>query len=90
MSKIAIVGCQQSCKTVFMASLSDYFRVGQRLNQSSRLVPENQEAHKFTEMRNYEMRVKHEWPDATWNTPTSFKWALHVKKKWWGDGCGDA
>lgn len=79
MSKIAIVGCQQSGKTVFMASLSDYFRVGQRPNQSSWLIPENQEAHKFTEMRNYEMRVKHEWPDATWNTPTSLKWALHVR-----------
>lgn len=79
MSKIAIVGCQQSGKTVFMASLSDYFRAGQRENQSSWLIPENADAHKFTEMRNYEMRVKHEWPDATWNAPTSLKWSLHLK-----------
>lgn len=79
MSKIAIVGCQQSGKTVFMAALSDYFRAGQRENQSSWLIPENSDAHKFTEMRNYEMRVKHEWPDATWNAPTSLKWSLHLR-----------
>lgn len=79
MGKIAIVGCQQSGKTVFMASLADYFRAGQREGQSSWLIPENAEAHKFTEMRHYEMRVRHEWPDATWNAPTSLKWSLHLK-----------
>lgn len=79
MSKLAVVGCQQSGKTVFMASLTDYFRAGQRPDQTAWLIPENQDAHKFTEMRNYEMRVKHEWPDATWNAPTSLKWTLRLK-----------
>jgi hypothetical protein len=79
MSKIAIVGCRASGKTVFMASLADYFRAGQRENQTSWLIPENVEAHKFTEMRNYEMRVKHEWPDTTWQAPTSLKWSLHLQ-----------
>ncbi len=79
MSKIAIVGCRASGKTVFMAGLADYFRAGQRENQTSWLIPENAEAHKFTEMRNYEMRVKHEWPDTTWQAPTSLKWSLHLQ-----------
>lgn len=80
MSKIAIVGCQQSGKTVFMASLSDYFRAGQRDNQSSWLIPENADAHNFTEKRHYEMRVKHEWPRATSVfVPVSLKWSLHLK-----------
>ena len=65
MSKIAVVGCQSSGKTVFMAALSDYFRAGQRADQTSWLIPENSDAHKFTERRNYEMRIQHVWPDAT-------------------------
>lgn len=79
MSKIAIVGCQQSGKTVFMASLSDYFRAGQREGQTSWLIPENSDAHKFTEMRNYEMRVQGIWPEATLTNPTSLKWSLRQK-----------
>ena len=79
MSKIAIVGCQQSGKTVFMASLSDYFRAGQREGQTSWLIPENSDAHKFTEMRNYEMRVQGIWPEATLTSPTSLKWSLRQK-----------
>ena len=79
MSKIAVVGCQSSGKTVFMAALSDYFRAGQRSDQSSWLIPENSDAHKFTERRNYEMRVQHVWPDATLENPTSLKWSLRQK-----------
>lgn len=79
MSKIAVVGCQSSGKTVFMASLSDYFRAGRRPDQASWLVPENADAHKFTERRNYEMRVLHTWPDATLENPTSLKWSLHQR-----------
>ena len=79
MGKIAIVGCQQSGKTVFMAALTDYFQAGQRDGQSCWLTPENREAHEFTEQRHREMRVNREWPDATWNEPTSLKWSLHLK-----------
>lgn len=79
MSKIAIVGCQQSGKTVFMASLSDYFRAGQREGQTCWLIPENSAAHKFTEMRNYEMRVQGIWPEATLTDPTSLTWSLRQK-----------
>ena len=79
MSKIAVVGCQSSGKTVFMASLSDHFRAGQRPGQTCWLIPENSDAHKFTERRNYEMRVLHTWPDATLENPTSLKWSLRQK-----------
>lgn len=79
MSKIAIVGCQSSGKTVFMASLSDYFRAGQRPDQTCWLIPENSDAHKFTERRNYEMRILHMWPDATLGNPMSLKWSLRQK-----------
>lgn len=80
MGKIAVVGCEASGKTVFMAALSDYFKVGQHPDQSCWMIPENADAHKFTELRNYEMRVRHEWPEATLAVKTvPLKWSLRQK-----------
>lgn len=77
MSKIAVVGCQASGKTVFMAALADYYRPNQRVNQQCCMTPENANANRFSEMMIHQMRDLHQWPAATNAQRTMhFKWAL--------------
>lgn len=77
MAKMAVVGCEASGKTVFMAALTDYYRVGPD-KMPCWLIPENVEAHRFSEMRRFEMRVKHEWPEATVAFKTQgLRWDMH-------------
>ena len=77
MSKIAVVGCQASGKTVFTAALADYYRPNQRVNQLCCMTPENANANRFSEMMIHQMRVLHEWPGATNAQKTmSLKWAM--------------
>lgn len=77
MSKIAVVGCQASGKTVFMAALADYYRPNQRVNQLCCMTPENANANRFSEVMIHQMRDLHEWPSATNAQRTmSLKWAM--------------
>lgn len=77
MSKIAVVGCQASGKTVFTAALADYYRPNQRVNQLCCMTPENANANRFSEMMIHQMRDLHEWPSATNAQRTmSLKWAM--------------
>ncbi|MGN0826388.1 MAG: hypothetical protein ACI4QD_00445, partial [Kiritimatiellia bacterium] len=76
-SKIAIVGCEASGKTVFMAALSDYYRANQRPNQRCCLTPENRDANRFSETMRRQMRDQHQWPRATSGQHTTLlQWAL--------------
>lgn len=82
MSKIAVVGCQASGKTVFMAALADYYRPNQRVNQLCCMTPENANANRFSEMMIHQMRDLHEWPSATNAQRTmSLKWAMRRGSK---------
>lgn len=82
MSKIAVVGCQASGKTVFMAALADYYRPNQRVNQLCCMTPENANANRFSELMIHQMRDLHEWPSATNAQRTmSLKWAMRRGSK---------
>lgn len=63
MGKIAIVGCEASGKTVFMAALADHYRPGAEGGPC--LVPENSDANRFTELQRHQMRDLRQWPAAT-------------------------
>lgn len=65
MSKIAIVGCDSSGKTVFISALTDYFKAGQRIGQSCAIVPSNTLTRRYTDGLHYTMRILHKWPEAT-------------------------
>ena len=64
MSRLAIIGCEASGKTVLVSSIVDYFKAGVP-DRSCCIAPDNIEAHRFLEYTNYQMRVRHEWPQAT-------------------------
>lgn len=77
MSKIAVVGCEASGKTVFMTALADYYTPGQRPGQQCCLVPENAEANVFAEHHIHRLRRLRRWPQATnLAQPQLLKWSL--------------
>ena len=77
MSKIAVVGCEASGKTVFMTALADYYTPGQRPGQQCCLVPENAEANLFAEHHIRRLRRLRRWPQATnLVQPQLLKWSL--------------
>jgi len=57
MSKLAIVGCEASGKTVFMSALCDCFRAA--------IVPENAAANRFARFATRQLRALRQWPPAT-------------------------
>ena len=57
MSKLAIVGCEASGKTVFMSALADLYREA--------LVPENAAANHFQRFAARQLRSLRQWPPAT-------------------------
>ncbi|MBR5549819.1 MAG: sel1 repeat family protein [Kiritimatiellae bacterium] len=65
MSKIAIVGCDSSGKTVFISALTEYFKAGQRIGQSCHIRPSNTRTRRYTDGLHYIMRILHKWPEAT-------------------------
>ena len=78
MSRLAVVGCEASGKTVFTASVADYFKAGES-SRSCVMIPDNVSAHRFVEYTNYQMRVKHEWPRATNPDKTlKLQWSLRI------------
>ncbi len=65
MAKMAVVGCEASGKTVFMAALTDYYRTDPRKPGKACLVPENSAANRFAALLRRQMRFMHQWPPAT-------------------------
>lgn len=65
MSKLAVVGCEASGKTVFMAALADYYQPRPGAEDRPCLVPENPEANRFAAYLKRQMRVLRQWPQAT-------------------------
>lgn len=65
MSKIAIVGCDASGKTVFFSALTDYYKSGQRIGQSCALIPADTITRRYTDKLHHTMRIQHQWPAAT-------------------------
>ena len=65
MSKIAIVGCDASGKTVFVSALTEYFKAGQRIGQSCALIPSDTVTRRYTDKLHHTMRILHQWPEAT-------------------------
>ena len=65
MSRIAIVGCDASGKTVFVSALADYYKSGQRIGQSCALIPANTVTRQYTDKLHHTMRIQHQWPSAT-------------------------
>lgn len=63
MARMAVVGCEGSGKTVFMAALSDYYRPNSECGVC--LVPENSTANRFAAFQQRQMRALHQWPPAT-------------------------
>lgn len=57
MTRLAIVGCEASGKTVFMSALVDLYR--------DALTPENQAANRFARLAARQLRARREWPPAT-------------------------
>ena len=57
MTRLAIVGCEASGKTVFMSALADLYR--------DALTPENQAANRFARLVARQLRARREWPPAT-------------------------
>ena len=78
MSKIAIVGCDASGKTVLISSLSDYYKAGGRADQSCIMVPADGTTRRYTDNLHRVMRINGEWPEATSDisTGTSLKWKM--------------
>ena len=65
MSKIAIVGCDGSGKTVLVSSLSDYYKAGRRQDQACIMVPANSSTRRYVDTLHRVMRIDHKWPQAT-------------------------
>ena len=65
MSKMAIVGCDASGKTVLISSISDYYRAGTRPDQSCIMVPAAGTTRRYTDTLHRVMRLDGEWPEAT-------------------------
>ena len=57
MTRLAIVGCEASGKTVFMSALADLYR--------DALTPENQAANRSARLAARQLRARREWPPAT-------------------------
>lgn len=78
MSKIAIVGCDASGKTVLISSLSDYYKAGSRAGQSCIMVPADGLTRRYTDNLHRVMRINGEWPEATSDISigTSLKWKM--------------
>ena len=78
MSKIAIVGCDASGKTVLISSLSDYYKAGRRVGQSCIMVPADGLTRRYTDNLHRVMRINGEWPEATSDIAvgTSLKWKM--------------
>ena len=64
MSRIAVVGCEASGKTVFMSALTDHYRRADAVGGCV-LVPENSTANKFAAYLHRSMRQMRQWPAAT-------------------------
>ena len=65
MSKIAIVGCDASGKTVFVSALTDYYKSGQRIGQACALIPADTVTRRYTDKLHHTMRILHQWPETT-------------------------
>lgn len=65
MSKIAIVGCDASGKTVFVSALTEYYKAGQRIGQTCAMVAADGATRKYTDELHHTMRILHQWPKAT-------------------------
>ncbi len=65
MSKIAVVGCEASGKTVFMAAMTDQYRPDPDRPDRPCLVPENSAANSFGAFLRRQMRSLRMWPPAT-------------------------
>ena len=63
MARMAVVGCEGSGKTVFMAALADYYRPSEGCDVC--LVPENAASNRFAAFQQRQMRALHQWPPAT-------------------------
>ena len=61
--RLAVVGCEASGKTVFMAALADYYRPNNANGLC--LVPENSATNRFSRALVRQMRSLHQWPSAT-------------------------
>lgn len=57
MTRLAIVGCEASGKTVFMSALADLYR--------DALTPENPAANRLARLAARQLRARREWPPAT-------------------------
>ena len=80
MSKIAIVGCDASGKTVFVSALTDYYKAGQRIGQSCALIPADTVTRRYTDQLHHTMRIQHRWPAMTVSTTADgvrkMKWTM--------------
>ena len=80
MSKIAIVGCDASGKTVFVSALTDYYKSGQRIGQSCALIPADTITRRYTDKLHHTMRIQHQWPANTVTTNAEgvrkMKWTM--------------
>ena len=73
--RLAVVGCEASGKTVFMAALADYYRPDSANGLC--LVPENPATNRFSRALVRQMRSLHQWPSATNPDKTvEMKWSL--------------
>ena len=61
--RLAVVGCEASGKTVFMAALADYYRPDNANGLC--LVPENSATNRFSRALVRQMRSLRQWPSAT-------------------------
>lgn len=73
--RLAVVGCEASGKTVFMAALADHYRPDSANGLC--LVPENPATNRFSRALVRQMRSLHQWPSATNPDKTvEMKWSL--------------
>ena len=73
--RLAVVGCEASGKTVFMAALADYYRPNNANGLC--LVPENSATNRFSRALVRQMRSLRQWPSATNPDKTvEMEWSL--------------
>ena len=73
--RLAVVGCEASGKTVFMAALSDHYHP--ETTNGLCLVPENSSTNRFSRMLVRQMRSLRQWPAATNPDKTvELEWSL--------------
>ncbi|MBR5549885.1 MAG: hypothetical protein IKU71_09170 [Kiritimatiellae bacterium] len=73
--RLAVVGCEASGKTVFMAALADYYRPDNANGLC--LVPENSATNRFSRALVRQMRCLRQWPSATNPDKTvEMEWSL--------------